>query len=118
MCISTLFFTGGFLTQCVTCLAQDCNLVAYSGLSATYGFNAATAVYESGTYTDSASLPCTLFVSSANGGSIYIEDSKQNIIFQVCCLISQWCLHNAADQSGPSMSPESATAFALVSAHS
>ena len=56
--------------------------MAYSGASQTRGFNEGTAVYYSATYTDSANAPCTLFVSSANGGSIFIEDSKQAIIYQ------------------------------------
>ena len=63
-------------------LAQDCNLVAYSGLAATDGFNAATAVYYSATYTDAANAPCNLFVSSTGGGSIFIADKTGAVVYQ------------------------------------
>ena len=66
----------------LACLVQDCNLVAYSALAQTYGENAATAVYESTTYYDAANAPCNLFISRANGGSIYIEDATGAVIFQ------------------------------------
>ena len=56
--------------------------MAYSSLAETYGFNANTAVFASGTYTDSANAPCNLIVSSANGGSIYIKDATGAVVFQ------------------------------------
>jgi hypothetical protein len=61
---------------------QDCNLVAYSGLAQTDGYNYFTAVYNSGTYSDSANSPCNLTVSSANGGSIFIQDDTAAVIYQ------------------------------------
>ena len=66
----------------VCLLTQDCNLVAYSGLSQAYGFNAATAVYQSATYSDSANGPCNLFVSSTGGGSIFIVDKTGAVNYQ------------------------------------
>lgn len=56
--------------------------MAYSGLAQTYGYNAGTAVYASTTYDDAANAPCNLTVSSANQGSIYIEDASGAVIYQ------------------------------------
>ena len=61
---------------------QDCNLVAYSGLAQTHGYNQATAVYFSRTYTDAPNAPCNLTVSSASGGSIFIEDARGAVVYQ------------------------------------
>ena len=55
------------------CPAQDCNLVAYSGLALTNGYSQATAVYYSNTFSYSGFAPCNLVVTSFNGGSIYIQ---------------------------------------------
>ena len=62
--------------------AQDCNLVAYSGLAPTFGYNAATAVYYSRTFSDAASAPCSLVVSSTDGGSIFVAASSVAILYQ------------------------------------
>ena len=61
---------------------QDCNLVAYSGLAQMDGYNYFTAVYNSGSYSDSANSPCNLTVSSATGGSIFIQDDTAAVIYQ------------------------------------
>ena len=66
----------------VCLLTQDCNLVAYSGLSNKNGFNQATAVYYSNTFLDAGFGPCALNVSSAEGGSIYINATQGGIIYQ------------------------------------
>ena len=56
--------------------------MAYSGLAQKFGFNQATAVYYSGTYTDRANAPCNLVISSADGGSIFIKDTTGAVIYQ------------------------------------
>ena len=63
-------------------MAQDCNLVAYSGIALTMGYNAGTAIFESDTYYDSGNGPCSLVVSSTPGGYIAVVDSTGTIVFQ------------------------------------
>ena len=53
----------------------------YDGLVSSDGFNAATAIYESGTYGKGVS-PCSLVVSSAAGGYFAVVDASGAVIFQ------------------------------------
>ena len=82
-CLCPLCHVPPFVTWSgLSAPAQDCNLVAYSGLALTEGYSQATAVYYSGTYSYAAESPCTLHVSSVNGGSIYIQVDTGSIVYQ------------------------------------
>ena len=61
----------------VTCAAQDCNLVLYTGA----GSGASNAIYSSGTYGQGNPGPCRLVVSSANGGYFAVLDSANHVLF-------------------------------------
>lgn len=56
---------------------QDCNLVLYNGMGTG---SAANIVYQSNT-AGQGTPPCRLFVSSANGGSFSVLDSKNAVLF-------------------------------------
>lgn len=59
-------------THCGAMLPQDCNLVEYTGNQA--------AVYSSGTY-NVANKPCSLVVSSTQGGNIFVVDATGKAVF-------------------------------------
>ena len=58
-------------------LAQDCNLVLYTGA----GTAANNAIYSSGTYNQGNPAPCRMLVSSTGAGSIMVLDSANHILF-------------------------------------
>ena len=59
------------------CVAQDCNLVLYN----TQGTgNPANAIYNSATGGQGTGY-CTLAVSSAGGGFVYIIDASSNVVW-------------------------------------